>query len=405
MFRSPKTLLDSRFNVASRPSSTRLVSPARTLALLTLCAASLAVSSPSRADTKLQNGSATTFMPGGVVAQHGLRTAIVSATVSEGDTDNAQRALIAAQRAIASTRDFYAIPTAQVAAALKQLTTKGGTDLRLPEDRRKLTPLSTPYGEPQPVEDIRSPLDAQDFRALGKKLKVDRLLAVYITPGESNETSSTFGAVVEMFDPARGNLVGRGEATFTATLDAAATDAPLGAKTISRPAIPASDKAAENISSDVPVANGTARLAAKTTMALPIRALGGAVFRAVQELNRPISLSGRVISIPGAYQARVSLSELKGLRNGARIEFLEGGQPVAYGTVSSVGSGEALVTVAPEYAFPSVYVNMKVRNVNNPTIVRAGMTDDQRDEKEFRRFETEFGIDLAVAGLLYLAVG
>jgi hypothetical protein len=54
------------------------------------------------------------------------------------------------------------------------------------------------------------------------------------------------------------------------------------------------------------------------------------------------------------------------LRNGARLEYLVNGQPVAYGTVTNAGLGEAVATVAPESAFPNVYVNMEVRNVSNP---------------------------------------
>ena len=152
------------------------------------------------------------------------------------------------------------------------------------------------------------------------------------------------------------------------------------------------------------VTNGVARPATATALDLPTRALGGAIFRAVQELDRPIELSGIVVSIPGAYQARVSLSEYKGLRNGARIEFLDGDTPVAYGTTISVGAGEALVSVAPENAFSSIYVNMHVRNVNNPTLVRAGRTDRELDEQEYHRFENQFAIDLIAAGLITLAL-
>lgn len=355
-----------------------------------LCAISLvtALAVPSRAVTTLSEGSATTAMPGGVVRAHGMRTAVISATTTAGDAVNAQRALVAANAAIARTRDFYPVPTAQVASALNALSTKGGTDLRVPSERRRLTNPNAPYGEPE-ASDTRAPLDAQDMRALGRKLKVQRALTVFVSPGDSSDASATFDAVVELYDTKTGVLVGRGEGTFTATVDAAAEGT-------------ASD-GAPSIVGDLPATNGTARPSVRTPLALPIRALGGAVMRAVQELNRPIELRGTVLSIPDAYQARVSLSELRGLRKGARIEFLEGGSPVAYGTVSSVGAGEAVVTVAPERAFSLIYVNMQVRNANNPTLVRAGKTERQLDEQEFKRFESEFAVSLAAAGLLYLA--
>ncbi len=364
-------------------SSTRFAFTALSGALL----ATFVLSNPTHAATNLSDGSAKTALPGGAVIAKGRRTAVVSATVSEGDVINAQRALVAANTAIARTRDFLPVPSASVAAALQSLSTKGGTDLRLPDERRKLTSPNTPIGEPENSGDMRSPLDAQDFRALAKSLKAERLITVYITPGDSSDTSATFSALVESYDT-NGALVGRGEGTYTAVLDAAATN-------VATPGITSRGIDA--------IKDGVTQPAATTTPDLATRALGGAVFRAVQELNRPIQLRGVVISLSGPYQARISLSENKGLRNGARIEFLDGETPVAYGTVFSVSAGEALASVAPEAAFPQVYVNMHVRNVNNPTLVRAGKTDQQLDEREYKKFETEFAIDLAAAGLIYLA--
>lgn len=389
MFRPLGTSTVSHFQMpfstrSSIRSSTRFLrlSPA-------LCAAIVATAFavPAHAVTTLTEGSATTAMPGGVVRAHGMRTAVIAATATSGDALNAQRALIAANTAIARTRDFYPVPTSQVASALNALSTRGGTDLRLSSERRRLTNPNTTYGEPD-AADTRAPLDAQDVRALGKKLKAQRAVMVFVSPGDSSDTSATFDAVAELYDTKTGALVGRGEGTFTATVDAATGTG---------------GDSASSMANDLAASDGRARTTVKTPLALPIRALGGAVMRAVQELNRPIELRGTVLSIPGAYQARVSLSEFQGLRNGARVEFLEGGSPVAYGTVSSVGAGEALVTVAPERAFSSVYINMEVRNANNPTPVRAGKTDRQLDEQEYRRFESEFAVSLAAAGLLYLA--
>jgi hypothetical protein len=84
-----------------------------------------------------------------------------------------------------------------------------------------------------------------------------------------------------------------------------------------------------------------------------VRALGGAIYRAVGELNRPAETRGVVISIPEAYRARISMGERSGLRNGARLEYLVNGQPVAYGTVTNAGLGESVATVAPKRLSPT----------------------------------------------------
>ena len=382
-------------------SSTRFALTALSGALL----ATFTLSAPTHAETALANGSAKTVMPGGRVVAKGLRTAVVSSTVSEGDAINARIALVAANTAIARTRDFFPIPTAEVADALNALTTRGGTDLRVPDERRKLTNPNTTYGEPEPLTDTRSPLDAQDFRAFGKKSKAQRAMTVYITPGDISDTSATFSAIVELYNTSDGVLVGRGEGTYTAVLDADAATAATASATPSGAtpsgATPSPVITPRGIDA---VTNGTARPATAVALNVNTRAIAGAVFRAVQELARPIELRGIVLDMPGAYRARISLSEYKGLRNGARVEFLDGDRVVAYGTTISVGTGESLVSVAPENAFSSIYVNMRVRNVNNPTIVRAGKTDRQLDEQEFRRFETEVAADLLAAGLITTAV-
>ncbi len=71
--------------------------------------------------------------------------------------------------------------------------------------------------------------------------------------------------------------------------------------------------------------------------------------------------------------------------------------------MTKAGLGEAVATVAPESAFPNVYVNMEVRNVSNPVAARTWARTDVNSEKEFRRFENEFTAALAIAGLLYVA--
>jgi hypothetical protein len=180
-------------------------------------------------------------------------------------------------------------------------------------------------------------------------------------------------------------MVGRGESSFTSTVAADEAGTVTGAN-------------------DIPVVNGRARTTAASAEAAQVLALGGAVYRAIGELNRPMEVRGVIVSMPEAYQARISLGERQGIRNGARIEFLNGDAPLAYGTVVSAGRGESLVTIAPEAAFPSIYVNMPVRNVSNPVIARAGKSEFALNDAEFRRFERDFGVGLLTAGLLY-AVG
>jgi hypothetical protein len=46
---------------------------------------------------------------------------------------------------------------------------------------------------------------------------------------------------------------------------------------------------------------------------------------------------------------------------------------------------------------------MEVRNVSNPVAARAGQTEEALVEKEFNRFEKQFGLALAIAGLAYYA--
>ena len=149
----------------SSKSSTRFALSALSGALL----ATFIFSAPAHAITTLSDGSAKTALPGGVLVAKGWRTAVVSATVSEGDAIYAQRALVAANTALSRTRDFYPTPSADVARALQQLTTRGGTDLRAPEERRHLTDANKTYGEPEPVTDVRSPARCTGFSCVRQK--------------------------------------------------------------------------------------------------------------------------------------------------------------------------------------------------------------------------------------------
>jgi hypothetical protein len=370
---------------------------------------------PAHAAT-YQEGAAVTAMPGGqlTVTAKGFRVAVISATDSDGDSLAAQRALVAANIALSHTRGLIAVSDKQVADAVRTASNAKGTlDLRGPNQPRHLINGDRPFGEPE-AGDTRLPIDSLDFQSLRKRLQADRAMSVFITRLESTDTSATVRAVVELYSTKDGGLVGRGESTFTSTVgaapDAAAT-APADAlivpappsRSAVAPSIDANNRSTrETLRSSAPVANGTAQPIATDAEIAQVKALGGAVYRAVAELNRPIELNGVVVSIPSAYTTRISLGTRRGLRNGARIEYVVNGRPVAYGMITDVGAGEAEATVAPEAAFSDVYVNMQVRNVSNPVRARMGPSVDDKEATKFSRFERSFGIGLTVAGLLYL---
>lgn len=313
---------------------------------LSLLAAALAVPAlvahPVNADT-INSGGTVTVTPGGRITQTGFRTAVVSATATDGDAAIAQSALLAANVALTRVPGYIAIPSKEVAGAF------GGIKLH-------------------------DQLDSKDYQAIGKKLKAQRILSLTVSPLETTDTSSAYSALVEVYDAVSGGLVGRGQSTYTATAEALAAD-------------DSKDK--------TPANSGTAE------QALPNRALGGAVYQAIRDLSRPATFNGSVISIPGAYTARLSLGERSGLRSGARIEYLENGVPVAYGTVVDLGVGESLATVAPEANVNLVKPNTFFRTVSNPTADRAGKTANEITNAEFKKFERDLGISAAIAGIIY----
>lgn len=206
---------------------------------------------------------------------------------------------------------------------------------------------------------LHGDLVAPDYQNIGKRLKAQRMIAITLTPGNDN---TSYTALAEMYDTTNGSLVGRGQAPFTAT-------------------------------------PGTGN-AAPTPDGLRDRSIDGAVAAAIAALDETATLHGIVISLPGAYQARLSLGERQGIRNGARIEYLVDGQPVAYGTVFDVGAGEALASIASEAAMPSVMLDTEFRTVSNPTLARAGLTARQVDDKNWKKFERDFIIG-AIPALAY----
>ena len=404
----------SSFSRETRLRKTRL-QPARRSAIVAaavLIALAASTREPARAAT-YQEGAAMTAMPGGklTVSAKGDRIAVVSATDTDGDALTAQRALLAAQMAVNRTRGMVAVPDSEVAKALQKAVGKNGKlDLRGPNQAKSSTRFDRNFGEPD-ADDTRVPMDSMDFKELRKNTKADRAMAVYVTRVNDSETAPTVRAVVEMYETKNGGLIGRGEATYTATVNApaaaseeapAATDENAAPATIAPLASTRNNNGAVMLRANPPIVNGTAMPMADDAEIAQVKALGGAVYRAVAELNRPIELNGVVLSMPLPYMARLSLGTIKGLRNGARIEYLDNGRPVAYGMVTDVGAGEALATVAPEAAFNRVFINMQVRNVSNPIKARMGQSLDDKEEKSFSRFERDFGVGLAVAGLIYL---
>ena len=302
---------------------------------------------------------------------------------------------------------MVAVPDKEVATALQKAVGKNGKlDLRGPNQTRTDFKSDRTFGEPD-VGDLRVPMDSIDFKALRKSVKADRALSVYITRLESNEGSASVRAVVEMYNTKDGGLIGRGESTYTSTVGAPAAPSDEANAAPAATAPIASTRKADDAAlmrANPSIVNGTAMPMADDEEIAQVKALGGAVYRAVAELNRPIELTGVVLSMPSAYMARLSIGQAKGLRNGARIEYLDNGTPVAYGMVTDVGAGEALATVAPEAAFNRLFINMQVRNVSNPIKARMGPSLDEKEEKSFSRFEHDFGVGLATAGLIYLGV-
>lgn len=196
------------------------------------------------------------------------------------------------------------------------------------------------------------PFTSTDYIKLGKAAKVTRAMTLSISP-----IGDGFGAVAELYDTKLGVLTGYGKGTSSA-----------------------------GQSGD--------------------EALTSAIVSAVRALGQTATFPGIVLSKPsmgGTYVARLSLGTLSGARGGARIEYLgDNGEPIAFGTLFDIAAGEGLASVAPETAYPEIYVNQRVRLINNPVEKRALPTSRQNDEKEFAQFEKNFAITVAVGTAVYL---
>ncbi len=195
------------------------------------------------------------------------------------------------------------------------------------------------------------PFTSTDYIKLGKATKATRAMTLTVSP-----TGDGFGAVAELYDTKIGVLTGYGRGASSAGLTGDA-------------------------------------------------ALSSAITSAVTSLGQTATIPGIVLSKPsmgGTYVARVSTGTLLGARAGARIEYLnELGQPIAFGTLFDIAVGEGLASVAPETAYPDIFVNQRVRLINNPLEKRALPTSRQNDEKEFAQFERNFAIVVAVGTAVY----
>ena len=194
------------------------------------------------------------------------------------------------------------------------------------------------------------PFTATDYQKMGKASKASHAMTISVTPA----ADGTYSAVTEMFRTKDGALTGYGKGT-------------------------------------TPVS------------ATPETALDTAVAAAVIALGETATIPGVVISKPAGYMARVTLGTLGGARGGARVEYLgNDGEPIAYGTIVDIAAGESLATVAPETAFPGLYISQRVRLVSNPSEKRALPDFTKIQEKDYKDFERNFGISLAIAGAVYL---
>lgn len=318
-------------------------------------------------DTATETRGAVTVRPGGeIYTSPNLRVALVGATETGGDIAMARRGMTAAYAAISVTPGYENIAPSAVASAMRTTTTKRDA--------------------------IRPP----DYQILRQKVKADRTMSVTLRPGDATDTAATYTVIVELNDANSGGLAGRGEGTFTATVDG--TD------------IATTPLRNGNASSVTPSAGLARDVRVNRNASIRERAVDGAVARAVFDLNRPISVQGVVLNkmarsdTKGApYFARTSLGELSGVRVGTPVEYFSPqGASLGFGTIVDLAPGESLATVAPEAAYGNLFVNCEVRTLDNPPLARAGRPAFSNDEREWSRFERSFGVALAIAGAAYL---
>lgn len=190
------------------------------------------------------------------------------------------------------------------------------------------------------------PFTATDYQKIGKAAGAGNALTVAVTPA----ADGSFSSVAELYDTKSGGIVGYGRGS------AAAGDG----------------------------------------------ALETSVGAAVVALGETATIPGIIVAKPNGGLTRLSLGTLSGARGGARIEYLgENGDPIGVGTIIEIAAGESLATVAPETAYPGLFVNQRVRLVTNPSAERALPTLAQLQDKEYKTFERNFAVSLAIAGAVY----
>ena len=111
---------------------------------------------------------------------------------------------------------------------------------------------------------------------------------------------------------------------------------------------------------------------------------------------------GVVISRPGCNAARISMGSKHCLKVGSRVEYLRNGLQFATGTITSLNYTDAVATIAPLTADHYVNINTDFRVLEIPAVA-TGPSQDELDDREFRRFERNFAIGVAVAAGIYYA--
>ena len=129
--------------------------------------------------------------------------------------------------------------------------------------------------------------------------------------------------------------------------------------------------------------------------------LNSAVAHAVIALSNTATFNAVVLSKPGGYNTRISIGEQSGARAGSRVEYLQNGVPIAFGTILDLGYAESVATVAPETAFPAIGFNTPVRVVNTPTAKRALPSQTEVAAKDQAKFERGFAIAAGIATAVY----
>ncbi len=313
------------------PSRISRARAARALAFLPVVALAGALLVPAlnpataRAQTTVTRPgtSAVGVVPGSPV-RAGAVTVVAAAIDTSGNAETARQALGYANAALSATPGYSPMAASDYAPLTEKLAKES---------------LKTDWGWP---------FTATDYQKIGKLGKAPNAMTISVSP-----VGGGYDAVAEMYDTARGALVGYGRAS----------------------------------------ASGDA-------------ALQNAIGDAVTQLGVTATIDGIVISKPNGYLARLSLGTVAGGRGGARVEYLDGaGNPIAFGTIFDIAPGESLATVAPETAYSQLNINSRVRLVNNPTTKRALPDFGKLGDQEFKSFETKFGVSLVAAAAVYFIAG